>query len=168
MKCPRCQIALKRHPVTNFEVDTCPGCAGIWFEDGELKALKDSGGWTELDEDLQPTSPPMTQSDQLHCPKCGDRMDAIRFNFHSGITLNECMKCFGTWIDDGELTRMAEALQQDEANRNITEATINNALKEAEKDIVLANWELEHRQTLSRYRRLEARVKALMTNVRRF
>jgi Zn-finger nucleic acid-binding protein len=159
---------MNRKALTHFDIDTCPNCAGIWFEDGELKALKASGSWKEIDDELEPSAVPIVQTDQLHCPKCDEAMDAIRFNFNTDITLNECMKCFGTWVDDGELSRMAESLRHDEANWSATDAAIGKALKEAENDILMANWELEHQQTISRYRRLRARAKALMTEVRRY
>lgn len=44
---------------------------------------------------------------QLHfmkCPKCGHDLDTIRFR---DVSIEKCHHCNGTWLDDGELERLA-------------------------------------------------------------
>jgi Zn-finger nucleic acid-binding protein len=53
--CPRCEglLMLKRRfgPRQPVEIDECPGCAGIWLDAGELKAIREA--FTGSDERAQ-------------------------------------------------------------------------------------------------------------------
>ena len=37
--CPVCKIAMQQMRVLGITLDNCPGCLGLWFDGGELKAL---------------------------------------------------------------------------------------------------------------------------------
>lgn len=45
LHCPRCQdIVLKKHYFSQqrrVEVDSCPGCGGVWLDHGELAAIRE-------------------------------------------------------------------------------------------------------------------------------
>ena len=41
MNCPVCSVALERKLVQQVEIDECPECKGVWFEDDELRKAKD-------------------------------------------------------------------------------------------------------------------------------
>ena len=46
-KCPRCAMVMMRHlfkPDIRVEIDTCPKCAGIWLDYGELKSIRGADG----------------------------------------------------------------------------------------------------------------------------
>jgi Zn-finger nucleic acid-binding protein len=46
-KCPRCEMIMMRHqfrPDIRVQVDTCPKCAGVWLDHGELHAIRDAEG----------------------------------------------------------------------------------------------------------------------------
>jgi hypothetical protein len=40
----------------------------------------------------------------MHCPKCGNKLQTIRFR---DVDVDRCFHCHGTWLDDGELERLA-------------------------------------------------------------
>jgi len=45
--CPRCAMIMMRHqfqPSVRVEVDTCPKCAGVWLDHGELTAIRGTEG----------------------------------------------------------------------------------------------------------------------------
>jgi Zn-finger nucleic acid-binding protein len=45
--CPRCQMIMMRHqfkPDIPVMVDTCPKCAGIWLDRGELQSIRSAEG----------------------------------------------------------------------------------------------------------------------------
>ena len=47
MKCPKCGADLRHEDMHGIQVDQCPECHGIWFDQGEteqLLARHDSGG----------------------------------------------------------------------------------------------------------------------------
>ena len=46
-KCPRCAMIMMRHlfkPGIRVEIDTCPKCAGVWLDHGELKSIRCADG----------------------------------------------------------------------------------------------------------------------------
>lgn len=40
----------------------------------------------------------------MHCPKCGNELHTILFR---GIAVDRCFSCHGTWLDEGELIKLA-------------------------------------------------------------
>ena len=45
--CPRCEMIMMRHqfkPQIPIMVDTCPKCAGVWLDQGELVGIRNSEG----------------------------------------------------------------------------------------------------------------------------
>jgi len=41
----------------------------------------------------------------MRCPKCGMELQTIEYR---GIEVDRCFSCRGTWLDDGELEKVAE------------------------------------------------------------
>lgn len=41
----------------------------------------------------------------MHCPKCGMTLHTIEYK---GIQIDRCFSCHGTWLDEGELEKIAE------------------------------------------------------------
>ena len=46
----------------------------------------------------------LKQLHHMHCPKCGFKLDPIKFK---GVTIDKCHHCNGTWLDAGELELLA-------------------------------------------------------------
>ena len=42
MNCPRCDVELSTQLITDVEIDECPECKGVWFENDELRRAKDA------------------------------------------------------------------------------------------------------------------------------
>ena len=41
----------------------------------------------------------------MHCPKCGMNLHTISYK---GVQVDRCFSCKGTWLDEGELEKIAE------------------------------------------------------------
>lgn len=113
MECPRCNTVLKQNQLNdvNFtvEVDSCPGCGGSWFDNGEL---------TRLEKIIEPIffeirKIPETkeQIKQMKCPSCSAQpyLEKIQHARDEKVIVDICNSCNGVWLDKGEL----EAIQKE-------------------------------------------------------
>jgi len=102
-------------------VDVCSdGCAGIWFDQGELRSFDESAqpagqalfelaGKPQLSVDL---------SQRRRCPKCPDTVLMRHFfSAKRAVTVDECATCGGIWLDSGELERIRTEYDSQEARR---------------------------------------------------
>ncbi len=108
MKCPKCkQIELTAHVVNEIEVDQCPTCRGVWFDEQELpKILSHSGA------DLKPLIKGRERSDLNkvtgQCPVDGSNLMRVLSQKDRNVVLDRCPQCLGVWLDGGELKRLTQ------------------------------------------------------------
>lgn len=105
MECPRCRTALQPAavPQRSVEVDRCPQCRGIWFDDGEIAAVIGAPAVAHLE--IPPVSP---ANESVHCPRC--RQSLTIFTFPGTVTVADgCRRCGGVWLDAGEIQEIARA-----------------------------------------------------------
>jgi Zn-finger nucleic acid-binding protein len=151
--CPDCGCDLRSEEILGIALDVCPTCAGIWFDDGELLKLKDLGedaleeaeGLSQPEEADEKEAEPQAMAAASHrkCPACGSAMDEFSYLYTSKVKLDSCPACLGTWVDEGELKAMREALataRQHPENRQLMR-TLEHQLKviaetSAHKDLV--------------------------------
>ena len=95
MKCPVCNIELKRFEIEHIELDLCEKCEGVWFDKDELLTVL-----KVLEKD--PTIPydkynPFTKKAQIidprvytkrSCPRCGKTMEEFNYSYDSSLGLN--------------------------------------------------------------------------------
>ena len=96
-------------------VDTCPQCAGIFFDEGEVSEIRARGGdkaFDQLDTMVQPSPDyfPHEGSRFRRCPNCQSTMHRYRYMYTSPIFLDSCEACGGVFVEDGELKQMREYL----------------------------------------------------------
>jgi len=96
--CPRCNVGMKLETRLGVEVDKCPECKGIWFDNNELDKL--SGG-RALEGAIFTAR---VLGKELKCPACGD-ID-MHYMTVEGVTIDHCPTCDGVWLDDGELKKL--------------------------------------------------------------
>ena len=83
MECPSCNISLTERSVQDIKVNECQQCKGVWFEDGELREVKDIAepdtNWMDFEiwkhEDRFASEPR-----NLACPKCNQNMVAVDYD----------------------------------------------------------------------------------------
>lgn len=132
MKCPDCQKGLKKAIFYKTEVDFCPDCLGIWFEEDEIRQAKDEKdknlSW--LDIDLWEKKEKFKVSPERKvCPRC--KMPLYEINYgDSEIKVDLCNLCHGVWLDRGEFKKIIDYLEE-KGKREILNHYFKNLAKEA-------------------------------------
>ena len=112
--CPEDLTALEARLLHGLNLDVCPGCAGIFFDEGEIAALQAGGpsSLSEVEEAAVPASFLFVDSPTpKRCPGCHGTMHAYHYRYSSEIRLDGCERCGGVWVQDGELAKIATHLQ---------------------------------------------------------
>jgi len=108
MLCPNRHNQLKKVLFHNVEVDYCPECLGVWFEQNELSYVKDDKdeqlNWLDFDIWRDKGRFKLSKSDR-HCPI--DRAGLVEVNYDdSKVKIDFCKMCQGVWLDRGEFKQI--------------------------------------------------------------
>ena len=113
MRCVRCQIDLVPESYEGTEIDRCPRCKGAWLDAGELTKIVDTVALkipAEVVRDTLAVAFKGVPQDEARsaerCPKCHAAMEAINYDYASGVILDRCPDGHGTWLDGGELEKV--------------------------------------------------------------
>lgn len=108
MTCPACQRELVSITVDDLTIEVChEGCGGLWFDSLELKRVDNPH--EELGDVLAeiPANPVPDAPDRKRvCPRCSGQK--MRRHWLSGIEVDTCPACAGTWLDGGELATLRD------------------------------------------------------------
>ncbi len=114
--CPICKVPLKSAILHNVEVNYCPKCLGIWFEEGELKEAKDNENndlrWFDVDLWDDPKKMKIARGIRL-CPTCRMPLYEVRYG-DSNIIVDVCNLCHGVWLDRAEFKKIIDYLRKRE------------------------------------------------------
>lgn len=80
------------------DLDVCPGCAGIWFDLGELEEILGTKAPSARDPGLTTRK----------CPRCAFRLKPYRMA--KGVEVDKCTGCEGVYLDAGELELLRRQL----------------------------------------------------------
>lgn len=135
MFCPICKKYLDRAILAGVEINFCPKCLGLWFEEEELRWAKDVKDrnlrWLDIDlwkdEEKFNISP-----GQKLCPWCRLSLYETEYG-DSGIKVDVCNICHGIWLDRGEFKKIIQYLKK-KADKEI----LNNYLKNLREEF----WEI--------------------------
>ncbi len=95
MQCPACKNNLSQIQLGGIHVDVCKGgCGGIWFD--QLELIK------------------VDSSKRLNCPKDNSIMMRHFFSVKRNVTVDQCPKCAGFWLDAGELRNIRNEFGSEE------------------------------------------------------
>jgi len=115
-KCPACGLFLDAWKIHGIGFETCPGCAGLWLHEKQLKALKDQtddGDLRWMDDEIAAIEKTSAMISDKRCPECADcRLLSTHFG-NSGITIDRCDHCRGVWLERGEFEGMAGYLHEE-------------------------------------------------------
>jgi Zn-finger nucleic acid-binding protein len=134
MKCPACNHQLKMKSVGGVQLDVCEsGCAGIWFDQYELKRFDEKHEAPEgFLQSLEASKKIDVKPDvQRNCPKC-ETIPMMR-HFYSAqrtVQVDQCPNCAGFWLDCGELTKIHILFPRDEDRISTNERFIAEMLGE--------------------------------------
>ncbi len=103
MKCPKCHSTLIIVEKHNIQLDYCPHCKGIWFDEGEIEML------SEALPDVDFTAPNIgylkmvnVGEEKRKCPRCSIIMEKVIMNQKPPV-LDACPSGHGYWFDANEL-----------------------------------------------------------------
>lgn len=114
MKCPFCKAQSEKAIFQNVEVDFCPTCLGMFFEQDELRIAKDERDknlvWLDIDlwEDKKKFK---ISKANLLCPVCQVPFYEVLYG-DSAIKIDICTVCRGIWLNRGEFREIIEYLKQ--------------------------------------------------------
>lgn len=94
--CPECGGTFTLISIKNIELEYCPTCQSLWFDEGELKAL------TGLTKDV-PADDLKSRESKLLCPVCQKNMEEFVFKRNDNLLVDKCIH--GVYLQGGEFTR---------------------------------------------------------------
>lgn len=110
LTCPACQSAMNKELVNGFELDVCPGCLGVWFDEGELGKVAKLP--KQNFESRQPATPLPLSHLKRSCPRCSALLLSAKYQYTSDITIDSCEQCGGVFVDQGELEEIREFIER--------------------------------------------------------
>ena len=139
MNCPIDRTNLEKHTIYSVDVEECPQCRGLWFEQGELRKAKDTAepdlNWLDFELWSDHNSFSVEWSER-ECPKCGNKMTTISYG-DTGVPIEYCKEGHGIWLDKGEFQSIIEALDLESETMDSNEyakASIDEA-----KDLIVGD-----------------------------
>ncbi len=123
MNCPRCKEPVETRNIGEIEIDECPKCEGLWFDQGEFEQVKDQADpdleWWKFDiwarEDQFKVA-----GQPIPCPKCSTEMFAVNYE-STNVEIDVCSQCRGVWLDGGEFDKILEALNNELATAKVSD-----------------------------------------------
>ena len=131
MQCPICNKKLEKAILSNVEIDYCPNCLGLWFDEDELRWAKDYKDrdmrWVDVDLWKDESKFKITKNKKL-CPSCRLPLYEVEYG-DSKIKVDVCNVCHGIWLDRGEFKKIV-AYIKDKGEHEILYNYGNNFVKE--------------------------------------
>ncbi len=114
MECPNNHGQLQTMLFHHVEVDYCPECLGIFFDEDELRLAKDDSdnqlNWEDVDvwrDKHKFVFSPTTR----RCPKCRVLFMEVAYD-NSNVVVDFCKHCRGIWLDRGEFKQIMVYLRK--------------------------------------------------------
>ena len=131
MLCPHCKIKLNSAILHNTEIDYCPVCLGLWFEEEELRWAKDEKDkelqWLDIDLWKNKRDFKISKGIRL-CPSCRLPLYEVYYG-DSGVIVDVCNLCHGIWLDRAEFKKIIIWLKE-KADKEVLDDYVKNLLKE--------------------------------------
>ena len=115
--CPRCRQPLFHQTCSDYPVEVCGQCLGMWLDNQTLEHI-----YADVPKRLEtvlpqalPVADPVAAADKLpaqrpayiSCPVCKRHMNPINYARRSGVIVDVCRE-HGTWFDADELNKVLE------------------------------------------------------------
>jgi len=130
-RCPICKKPLLATVLSGVEIDYCPNCLGLWFEQEELRLAKDEKDkdlkWLDIDLWKDKKKLKISYGIRL-CPSCRVPLYEVYYG-DSGIIVDVCNLCQGVWLDRAEFKKIIDYLHR-KADYEILNNYAKNLFKE--------------------------------------
>ena len=117
--CPVCAATLIEMSLKHEEIDRCPSCNGVFFDQGELKTvlrIVELLEHVQLEEADIENLPTLELARRLACPADGAIMAKRDFG---AAVFDACPTCGGFWLDGGEITALKQVETHVRANLSL-------------------------------------------------
>lgn len=117
MECPSCDNQLQTFESSGIQLDSCNSCGGVWFDNFELKKLREKKSETNsLSFELKVEPGTYIDRDRERiCPKCTNiKMRRHFYGPNREIEVDTCAGCNGMWLDHGEFESIKETYPTEE------------------------------------------------------
>jgi Zn-finger nucleic acid-binding protein len=119
MNCPKCEgselqsvsVPLEDRSVPGpkkgeflLEIDRCPECGGVWFDDAELDKYLDARMKVPGLPPPEPAKAAALDAKRGNCPRCAVLLDRRPARSNPRVTVDACVQCAGVWVDGAELS----------------------------------------------------------------
>lgn len=112
--CPVDDFTLKPVTYEGVTIDTCPHCAGVWLDAGELESIQTAQASDFRDVptgamDSVSAAQGMAKAKQetpRNCVVCHSGLEQKEYAFASQVMIDQCPKGHGMWLDKDELARL--------------------------------------------------------------
>jgi Zn-finger nucleic acid-binding protein len=102
---------MKESGVGRVRIHECRHCRGIWFNRGELNAVKDEIlpdlGWMDI---WQHKAEFKASANPMMCPKCSQMALVTLNDRRSGTEISFCNQCKGIWLDADQFCNIVDRL----------------------------------------------------------
>ena len=148
MECPQCKEQMTQRTIDEITINECSQCKGMWFDHGQLDAVKDrvmpDMGWLDIDS-LKEQAEFEALRDPNFCPKCKDIALTTIKDRTSKTEISICTQCNGTWLGTGQFLNLINVLI-DEANQKSAPEFIKISLQQAKEmltspDSIISEWQ---------------------------
>jgi Zn-finger nucleic acid-binding protein len=148
MECPQCKEQMKQSTVGEITINECLRCKGMWFDHGQLDAVKDEVlpdmGWLDIDTWKEQAEFKASMGPNF-CPKCPDVALTSIQDRKSNTEISICTLCKGTWLSTGQFLKLINALL-DEADQKSAPEFVKISLQQAKEmlknpDSIISEWQ---------------------------
>jgi Zn-finger nucleic acid-binding protein len=113
LSCPVCNSELVAARFTGVEVMHCSQCEGYWVQKKRLGEILDRymrrlAERHDKKHGQKRVNPWKVEKVRLVCPGCGRAMTKLNYAYNSNVLVDRCPACEGTWLDKGEIEKIAE------------------------------------------------------------
>lgn len=121
---------------------SAPRAQAFGFDADELITLNtiDDAILPRLDLLYQPQVVSYNPPWERLCPACREPLHSYNYLYTSDIRLDSCDRCGGVWVDDGELQKMVQVLQ---------DARAAEVPPDTQAQLTLIEAEAQHRATMA-------------------
>lgn len=113
MRCPKCRSDMAQIDVQGTEVDRCHVCNGLWFDAGEIEALRNKEAAAMIDTGSAAQGREYNVVDNYRCPRCGGEMCRTADEQQRHIWYETCVDCSGSFFDAGEFLDLSQLTLSD-------------------------------------------------------
>ena len=113
MRCPKCRADMQQLDVDGTVIDRCDRCQGLWFDAGEMEALKDKEIAAAIDTGSAKEGKELNSIHEYRCPRCGGEMTQVVDEQQKHIGYETCTDCGGSYFDAGEFRDLSQITLSD-------------------------------------------------------